>query len=129
MNLFIGYRVRFLQSIFKFIKNPFELILFRLNIIKEYECKFKNHNETILIKNDEKIMGLTCIFILSELSKEFDVDIEGFVNFWKQNLDGIISIGSVKYRNTGLNVLTHIIESFFANMYPVDEIRGGEYPL
>ena len=112
MNLFIMDRIRLLRIIFKHIKNPFSAILFRLHIIKEYECKFKN-NESLLIKKEDESYVFGCIIQSLAFTHQFDV--EGFEKFRNQCNQEILNFGSVKcYKDIFLFTLTEV---FFGNVY------------
>ena len=124
MKLFVMDRIRLCRVIFKHIKNPFGAILFRLNLIKEYECRFKN-NESILINesliNESRVLG--CIIQSLVFTNQFDV--EGFKKFLKQYNQEIVNVGSVKYHNEHKFSFFGIADDFFGNDYYVEETNGG----
>lgn len=120
---FIKNKIRPLILVFKYIENPVGAILSRLYIIKEYECKIKGNNETILIKKEEQPPKLNTLLTSINQSYIFTgkFDINTFKNAWNYFNKEIIIIDNTKYYNKGEWVLSQIAESFLGNVYHVDK--------
>ena len=90
-------KISYIKDYFKYLKNPLHALLFKFGFKKECEIKFKNYNNSIILKKETALNRL--MFLLPTVKSDKYPDLLKYIKELDEN-SKIVTIDNIRYINT-----------------------------